>query len=116
MYYKFDKTRPSVHFNGHWALYWRHMTVTIQIGNSDNKLTQAEWANFVTSVRRVVGTYAETTHFYAPSPGDSQWQNAAWVIECHKNMKSYLVRELKRIRAVYSQDSVAWTEGKTKFI
>ena len=45
------------------------MTVTIQIGNSDNKLTQEEWADFVSAVSNAVSESEARVHFFAPSPG-----------------------------------------------
>lgn len=91
-------------------------TITIQIGNSDDKLTQKEWAGFNLLVNSRIKGYAQAIHFHGVSTGDADWQNAAWIIELDDFSLSHLKRELKRLRQEYKQDSVAWTIGKTEFI
>ena len=54
-------------------------TVTIQIGNSDDKLTQKQWANFVNEVRSLIVQTGET-HFDGGSRNDARWQNFCWVV------------------------------------
>lgn len=92
-------------------------TITIQIGNSDDKLTQKEWSDYVEIVKQIVEVYALETHFFGGSSNWQPWQNVAWVIRIFSDdtMES-LVRNLKEVRAEYNQDSIAWTEGETKFI
>ena len=90
-------------------------TVTVQIGNSDDKLTQQEWANFVNDVRSKIVQAAEV-HFAGGSVPDARWQNYCWVvcIECD------LIEPLKRTLAVsgrnYRQEAVAFTVGETLFL
>lgn len=92
------------------------ITVTIQIGNTDNKLTQQEWGHFCNQIHSAVLFWDGDIHFSAPSVGWADWQNAAWVFTIdEKNAKS-LRLNVAEIRGVYKQDSVAWTEGKTEFI
>lgn len=38
-------------------------TVTIQIGNSDNRLTQVEWSEYVEKVNNLVRDCAYAVHF-----------------------------------------------------
>jgi hypothetical protein len=92
-------------------------TVTLQIGNSDDKLTQLKWSNFVSCVDKLLSdAYSVTRHFTACSPGDEMWQNACWVFTIHPNEIDEIKRELTVIRAKYEQDSAAWTEGETEFV
>lgn len=56
----------------------------IQIGNSDNKLTQQEWANFVKDMRGLLRAYGRGTlqvHGEWFSLPDQPWQNANWSVE-----------------------------------
>lgn len=92
------------------------ITVTIQIGNSDNKLTQNEWAAFCNKVHSLILFWDGNIHFSAPSVGWADWQNAAWVIAIDEEQAERLRHYLSEIRAEYKQDSVAWTEGQTQFI
>ena len=89
-------------------------TVIIQIGNSDNKLTQKEWSEFV----RCVDIYSSVTdtHFRGVSNSDAPWQNACWVLEVEDYNYDGLKRTIGNLESEFKQDSIAWTEGITKFI
>jgi len=90
-------------------------TVTIQIGNSDDKLTQAQWAHFLRRVDNAVSRRAKQVHFCGTSHPDSEWQNAAWVFEIGENESLRLYDDMKVFCEMFNQDSIAWTEGKTIF-
>jgi hypothetical protein len=92
------------------------VTVTVQIGNSDDKLKQSAWSGFVHEVECYVKTHANEVHFFGASAGWMKWQNAAWVIDCDEDELPFLKRVLKKIREKYGQSSVAVTEGKTQFV
>ena len=51
------------------------VTATIQIGNSDDKLTQAEWSQFVASVDGHLCVNVTDTHFRGFAPGG--WSRCA---------------------------------------
>ena len=91
-------------------------TVTICIGNSDNKLTQQEWSNFIERVYVVMCDRSVAVHFSGFSAGDSPWQNVCWVAEVAKEDIEPLRAELKNVRERFKQDSVAFTAGETEFI
>ncbi len=91
-------------------------TVVIQIGNSDDKLSQAEWSEFVSYVRDAVGQYSEQIHFDGGSKIDAPWQNVCFVSEVLSDRHDQLMDELRRHRKVYRQESVAVTVGETEFV
>ena len=93
-----------------------NITVTVQIGNSDNKLSQEDWAKFCNRIYQVILAWKEEIFFSAPSVGWSDWQNACFVFSINMDNKRYLRSELEEIRKAFLQDSVAWTEGATEFI
>jgi len=92
------------------------LTVTIQIGNSDDKLTQSQWKDYVNSVHDLILAWGGEIHFSAPSVGWADWQNCAWVFTIgsrgYRGIKKYLVP----LRVSYKQDSVAVTIGTTEFL
>jgi hypothetical protein len=93
-------------------------TITIQIGNSDGKLRQVEWADFVEGLDSIIRNYATVIHFFGGSSNWLVWQNVCWVIEIaekHEFFESFLL-QVERCRKHYRQESVAWTEGKTRFV
>ena len=87
------------------------MTVTIAIGNSDNKLTQQEWSAYINLIRDVL---PDTVHFFGCSDGCLPWQNACWIVETYE--PEQLKEELTNIRKIYRQDSIAIIQGDTQFI
>lgn len=92
-------------------------TVTIQIGNSDDKLTQANWAAFVMAMRHdAILKNCVQIHF-AGAPGNAErWQNFAFVVEVAPHQLEPLKRAVADIRGVFNQDSAAVTVGQTEFV
>lgn len=91
-------------------------TVTIQIGNSDDKLTQKEWGEYVWRVREFVRSKATAVHFFGGSVNWAEWQNACWVAEVPVCRVPDLKAGLSEIGKAFRQDSVAVTVGATEFI
>lgn len=92
-------------------------TLTIQIGNSDDKLTQKEWSQFVKEIKYLLSCFATETYFFGGAATYDSWQNVCWVIGCGENTDFEKLKwELKQIREKYKQDSVAVTWGSTDFI
>ena len=93
------------------------MTITIQIGNSDDKLTQREWADFISTVTQKIGVIWPTQiHFSGGSNINSPYQNYCWVLVIDSNVLGEIEKNLTLIRKHFRQDSVAITIGETKFI
>lgn len=91
--------------------------VVIAIGNSDDKLSQAAWAEFQARVHRFVETAGERIHGRWASLPDAPWQNAAWSFDVTEDSAAEWLRgELASLADRYGQDSIAWTEGQTEFI
>ena len=95
-------------------------TVTVCIGNSDNKLGQREWAAFVKAVDTVVDNIAYEKFFRGFSNPDDQHQNACWVLSIDDQRPSKLLEDFKRQiavkRGMFNQDSAAIVIGETEFI
>ena len=91
-------------------------TVYISIGNSDDKLTQNEWAHFWTTVDRRIRSYAHVVHGSWVSEATSPWQNACWCIEVQPDHTKGLRIVLGQAAQAYQQDSIAWAEATTEFI
>lgn len=91
-------------------------TVTLQIGNSDDKLTQAQWSLFITKVQGVLDQQNVAIHFFGVSPGDARWQNACWVFEALSSKYELLRVGVSKVRKEFSQTSAAWTAGDTEMI
>jgi hypothetical protein len=89
------------------------MTTIIQIGNSDDKLTQAQWALFYRRVDIAVRTRARQVYFSGASHPSVEWQNAAWIFEIGEEASSELYDYMKTLCEWFNQESIAWTEGST---
>jgi len=98
--------------------------IVIQIGNSDDKLTQKEWSEFVNKVGDLVDSCCHTTHFFGGSSNWKQWQNACWVAVLKNSSYTCLTDEqytnflvdLAEIGGAYKQDSIAVIEGNTQLL
>lgn len=88
--------------------------IFISVGNSDDKLTQAQWSEFVQRIGRIIDDYATEIHFGAVTL--AAWDNVAWLIDCTDYLAPSLKNALTEYRQIYDLDSVAWLEGETEFI
>lgn len=88
----------------------------VSIGNTDNKLSQQQWHDFVADVTSVLNHYGKI-HFFGGSPNWEWWQNVAWIIECRyvADISNFSVA-LEAIRKRYEQDSIFVLRGSPKFI
>lgn len=93
------------------------VTVYVSIGNSDDKLGQAEWARFVTDLNIVVSQHAREVYGLWYSTPYSQWQNMVTAF-CLDITEVETVREkLAGLRLHYRQDSIAWVlVDRTEFL
>jgi hypothetical protein len=92
------------------------MTVVIQIGNSDDKLTQKEWAAYVQDVKGAIAGWPKETHFAGASLPFEAWQNACFVLNVEEDRLVDLKENLRYITKKWRQDSIAFTTGTTEFI
>lgn len=82
-------------------------TICILIGNSDNKLPQEDWANFVLSVKEVLDRYFVKQHFFGGPPNYDLRQNACWIVDIAEQQLDSLQRALLDVRQRYTQDAAA---------
>ena len=71
-------------------------TVTIQIGNSDDKLTQTRWHAFVAEIEQTCTCVMEKMHFNGGSPSSARWQNHCFVIEVSMKEQEWYLDDLRR--------------------
>jgi len=92
------------------------MTVYVSIGNSDDKLTQAEWHDFCVFIENAIEH--SCIQFYGRwySLPNARFQNACWAFEVTDDEVGRLKRELGEFALVYRQDSIAWAIAETEFI
>ena len=93
-------------------------TIYVAIGNSDDKLSQADWAEFVRDVEQAVKSCAWDIHLAGFSAPDKPWQNACWVFGVKTVAEeSKLGDILAYLAMVNGQDSIAWAVlGELTFI
>lgn len=101
---KIDNPLPNLH---------KTKTVVIKIQNTDNKLAQADWANFYNFCHNLVTNYG-IVHFCGTSLPNSPYQNACFVIEAVS--LDDLIYQLGITAKDYKQNSIALTIGDTVFI
>lgn len=92
----------------------RAATITVMIGNSDDKLPQRKWAEYVTATHMVLSRLSRVLHFYGTSNTAAAVQNACWCLEI-ENLTE-LRPELELLAKTYGQDSIALVAGTTELI
>jgi len=96
--------------------------VYISIGNSDDKLTQQEWSDFVIETDILLhpgapGTPVLARHGNWRSRVDDPWQNACWCVEIKEGYADVLRAALRHQARQHRQDSIAWAEcPNTEFL
>lgn len=89
----------------------------ITIGNSDDKLPQHDWANFIRELKAVLSDFVGRTHGEWYSEPTAVWQNMCICREIHRDDVVRLRACLRALRETYRQDSVAFvTAGRTELI
>lgn len=89
------------------------ITIVVQIGNSDDKLSQKEWSSYVNQIHENIKIHARQMHFFGGSPNWYPEQNACFVLEMSNEFYISLCSELKDTREYYNQDSIALVHGDT---
>lgn len=80
--------------------------VYIGIGNSDDKLIQLEWAEFVQDMKALLDANAVVRGEWF-SASDSMYQNACWWVETTN--PHGLQAGLQDLCRLYRQEAIAWT-------
>jgi hypothetical protein len=92
------------------------MLVNVQIGNSDDKLTQREWAAYVSDVDGIMQYFEHARHFFGGSTTYARWQNVCWVCYVHEDHIEVLKQSLRECREKHRQDSVCVLVGEELFV
>lgn len=92
-------------------------TVYVSIGNSDDKLTQADWAKYVGDFHEVMAELATRIYGVWLSEPSSEYQNACIAAEINPADIEVCKDELTTLRQGFRQDSIAWAVApETEFI
>ena len=92
------------------------VAVTIQIGNSDDKLSQGRWSKFIGELIEELVKLECNIHFTGGSSARDEWQNyciVAEVVLCNTPKLKDMLRDMCN---KYNQDSIAYNVSKTEFI
>lgn len=91
-------------------------TVSLQIGNGDDRLSQREWHDFVIAAKELVTDYCAKLHFFGAPENWCGQQNVALIFDVHDERLDELKSRVTALRKQYRQESAAWTEGQTEFV
>ena len=92
------------------------LTVTINIGNSDNRLSQQEWSEYVNEVHTIVEVMSSEVHFAGGSDCVASRQNACFVATVRADKYPKLEQWITGIRGKFRQEAAAITTGQVRFI
>jgi len=91
-------------------------TYTVCIGNSDDKLTQVAWSDFINKLIAMVDVNAQEIHFSGHSLPNSPYQMYCIVFVMDGIYLDRLKETLSSLCSRFGQDSIALTAGKTEFV
>ena len=92
------------------------VSITIQAGNTDNKLTQQEWSKFVRRISEVLGCYELARHFFGGPETWAYYQNACWVCEVAPSRLDELKLALTSVRQLYQQEAICLITGQAEML
>jgi hypothetical protein len=92
------------------------MSVAVLIGNTDNKLTQAEWSKLCQDVRDVLAELSAVKHFSGGSDWDAPWQTGCFVVAMNRCNFEKLPERLLPLVNMYRQDSIAVFGGAVNLV
>jgi hypothetical protein len=92
------------------------ITLCVSIGNTDNKLTQHEWAKFVRAVGELLQCYQTIRYFFGGSATYEPWQNVCWLVQVNDAQLSEIKVSISSLRELYGQDSAYVLWGMGEFI
>jgi hypothetical protein len=92
-------------------------TYYVSIGNSDDKLAQAEWHTFIEDIDLCFKMAAAKIHGRWFSAPDAAFQNACW---CFEAAEKWIEQGFKPVLSLlahrYQQDSIALARAETEFV
>jgi hypothetical protein len=92
------------------------ITVYISIGNSDDQLTQLQWAAYCAEVRERFQEHSGQVYGEWHSLPNAPYQNACFAALFADEDAARLKRQLTGIRERRGQDAVAWATAETEMI
>jgi hypothetical protein len=91
-------------------------TVSILIGNSDDKLTQERWVEFCRETDAVVTANRTRIHFSGHSNPTKPWQNACWCFTIREEWIPNIRLKLIALAFDFKQDQIALVIGETELV
>jgi hypothetical protein len=82
------------------------------IGNSDNSLSQSDWAKFQGEFSQLITGQANKIWEQCYSAPTAEWQNMCVGFDCDDEKIGSIQIELRELASKYRQDSIAWSEVK----
>ena len=90
-------------------------TVTILVGNSDDRLTQQLWSEMIAAVREIVvfGSLGGNVMFEGFTDGAERWQTACWVIVLPDDpfVPATMREQLRGVAVAFEQQSILWVQA-----
>ena len=92
------------------------INILVTIGNTDNKLTQHEWAKFVRAMGEMLQCYETARHFFGGSATYDSWQNVSWLCMVNDAQLTEIKANIRNLCDLYQQDSAFVLAGMGEFV
>lgn len=90
--------------------------IFLTIGNTDNKLSQKDWQQFQKDFKQTAESLAEKVWGVWYSDPKTPYQNMCIGILLSESNVKVLEDHLRELAIRYKQNSIAWSDAKTRFI
>ena len=94
----------------------KQVNIFVEIGNSDGKLDQVDWADYCSDMAGLVNEWSETVLGMYYSLPHSEYQNACFHFFMDGNNFNEFEQDVSVLCNKYDQESVAVTQGDTVFV
>lgn len=92
------------------------VTVVVLIGNSDDKLSQLEWAKFIDDLDEAINQHRQKMYHAGYSEPKSMYQNTSRVFDMAVHEVMGLRTKLGILAKNYKQESIALVIGQTELV
>lgn len=94
-----------------------YQNFVVVFGNTDNKLTQKRWSQFVATMRTYLYHVSENhIYFSGGANADSEFQNYCVVASADERTFGMIRNQISRIGEAFDQDSIAFIPGFVEFV
>lgn len=88
-----------------------YLTLCVIIENTDDQLSQRQWAAYVSRLHRIMKMYSSKFRFNGGTDFTNESQLRCEIIKVRSDQLKYMMQELEMMGLEYDQDSISYMVG-----